>query len=65
MSNDLKKADERGAELWKPTSDELLRAARIAEEPFDWSQITAYFDSQRALVTPRETRDNSAAEGDS
>jgi hypothetical protein len=46
-------------------SEELIKAARIASEPLDWTLIGEYFDTQRALVAPRETRDNSATKGDS
>ena len=45
--------------------EELLKAARFAEEPLDWIKIGDYFDTQRALVVPRETRDNPPEEGDS
>jgi hypothetical protein len=45
--------------------EELIQAARAAAEPVDWDQIVAYFDSQRALVAPRETNDNPREGGDS
>jgi hypothetical protein len=49
----------------KNNKEELLQAARTASEPIDWTAIGNYLDAQRALVTPREVRDNSATEGDS
>ena len=45
--------------------EDLLQAARTASEPIDWTRIGEYFDTQRALVVPRETRDNPPEEGDS
>lgn len=44
--------------------EELIQAARVAAEPTDWDRIAAYFDEQRAQVTPREVRDNQPDRGD-
>ena len=44
---------------------DLIQAARIAAEPVDWSRIAEFFDSQRAMVAPRQTSDNVRDSGDS
>jgi hypothetical protein len=49
----------------KDQQAELIEAARTASEPIDWHRIAEYFANQRALVAPRETRDNPPDRGDS